>query len=116
MTGYIINPIWFYLLDVCEELKVIAYIFATILAIAVIVGAGLYACDEFYDDEKALKNLKKMAIAAIILFVVAIILPSKQTLITMMVAKFATYENAGLTVDAIKGAVDYIVEAIKSLG
>lgn len=116
MTGYIINPIWFYFLDVCEGLKIVVFILAGCLAVTAIIGFGMYACDEFYDDEKALKNLKKMIIATIILLVVAIIIPSKQTLITMMVAKFATYENAGWTVDAIKGAVDYIVEAIKSLG
>ena len=32
-----------------------------------------------------------------------------------MVAKYATYENAGLTVDALKSAVDYVVQAIQSL-
>lgn len=115
MNGYIINPIWFYLLSVCGELKIIAYLVASILAVITIIGFIMCGFDEFSDEKKALTNLKKMAIAAIILFVVAIIIPSKQTLITMMVAKFATYENAGLTVDAIKVAVDYIVEAIKSL-
>lgn len=114
MNGYIINPTWFYFLNVCEELKVAAYAFAAILAVNAIICFIEYACDDF-DDEKALKNLKKMAIATIILCIVAIILPSKQTLITMMVAKFATYENAGLTVEAVKSAVDYIVEAVKSL-
>lgn len=115
MEGYIINPIWFYFIGVCEALKTIAYIFATTLIMIVASGFAMYSCGEFYDEDKALKKLKKMAIATVILFVVAIILPSEQTLITMMVAKFATYENTGFTVEAVKSVVDYIVEAIKSI-
>ena len=41
--------------------------------------------------------------------------PSKEALIEMQVARFATYENAEWTLDTVKAAVDYIVESIKSV-
>ena len=36
-------------------------------------------------------------------------------MIEMQIARYATYENAEWTVDAIKNAVDYVVQAVKSL-
>lgn len=40
---------------------------------------------------------------------------AKDALIEMMIAKQATYENATWTLDALKSAVDYVVQAIQSL-
>lgn len=33
----------------------------------------------------------------------------------MMIAKHATCENVGLTVDALKSSVDYIIQSIQSV-
>jgi hypothetical protein len=43
------------------------------------------------------------------------LLPSDDTLIEMMIAKQATYDNAQWTLETLKSAVDYIVNAIKSV-
>ena len=47
--------------------------------------------------------------------VLTIFVPSKSTMIEMMIAKYATYENADWTVESLKSVVDYIVEAFKAV-
>lgn len=110
-TGYIIEPSWFYWLSVIDHLRF------TIEAGLFIIGIGLVALILFGPlvELKINKWLKIGGIALIPLVILAVFIPSEETLITMMVAKYATYENVGLTVDALKGAVDYIIQSIQSL-
>ena len=72
------------------------------------------------DDERKVvrfftKALKVSIGVCIVAVLFLVFVPSKETLIEMMIAKQATYENATWTVDALKSAVDYIVQAIQSL-
>ena len=112
--NYIINPSWFYWLNVADTLKFV--MIATVICEILLMFPIAIWFDELTLEEKKRKRLIK---AAIVVFLVcalgAIFVPSKQTLIEMQVAKFATYENAEWTVDTIKSAVDYIVEAVNSI-
>ena len=121
MMNYIINPAWFYWLSVCHGMKTVVLV-AAILMLFPCVGFFVEACANAecsgWDDEDAqrsLKTCKKWFIRSLVLFVVFAFIPSKNTLIEMQVARFATYDNAAWTLDAVKSAVDYIVEAIKEL-
>ena len=71
------------------------------------------------DERKAVRFFTKALKVGIGVCIVAglflVFVPSKETLIEMMIAKQATYENATWTVDALKSAVDYVVQAIQSL-
>lgn len=51
-----------------------------------------------------------IAFAILLIFV-----PTKSTFIEMQIARYATVENAEWTVETVKSAVDYIIEAIKQL-
>lgn len=79
-------------------------------------AANASICD---DERKAVRFFTKALKIAIGVCIVSglflVFVPSKETLIEMMVAKQATYENATWTVDALKSAVDYVVQAIQSL-
>lgn len=126
--NYIINPSWFYWLGVVNSMR--GFMLAAFIVAIIIVGVALivipwntYIIREFprvSDDErktlqfftKALKLAIGVCIAAALFL---IFVPSKDTLIEMMIAKQATYENATWTVDALKSAVDYVVQAIQSL-
>lgn len=112
-TGYIIEPSWFYWLSVIDNLRL------AIEAGLFIVGMGLVALIIFGVFEENHDNLRKWfkigGIALIPLVILAVFIPNQETLITMMVAKYATYENVGLTVDALQSAVDYIIQSIQSL-
>lgn len=117
--NYIIDPMWLYWVNVVDWLKgaVLAItIIATVVAFIRFVTA---MTDKDWDSEserkQKMKSARVLCVIALIAFMASTFIPSKQTLIEMQVAKFATYENAEWTVETIKQAVDYIVEAIGSL-
>lgn len=126
--NYIINPSWFYWLGVVNSMRgfiLVAFIVAvTIIGVALIVIPVNVKLIQDYpsisdDERKAVRFFTKALKVSIGVCVVGglflIFVPSKETLIEMMVAKQATYENATWTVDALKSAVDYVVQAIQSL-
>jgi hypothetical protein len=126
--NYIINPSWFYWLGVVNSMR--GFMFMAFIVAIIIIGVSLIIipvnvkliqdypgiCD---DERKAVRFFTKALKVAIGVCIVAglflVFVPSKETLIEMMVAKQATYENATWTVDALKSAVDYVVQAIQSL-
>ena len=126
--NYIINPSWFYWLGVVNSMR--GFMLAAFIVAIIIIGVSLivipwntYIIREFpnvSDDERKTRQFftkaLKLAIDVCVgsaLFLVFV--PSKDTLIEMMIAKQATYENATWTLDALKSAVDYVVQAIQSL-
>lgn len=122
--NYIINPMWFYWINVVDELNTIFFVISATLAativVLVIISAMSYWLEEGYgvddSDFKTMKPLIKPLIICGIVLAVAlagtVFIPSKNALIEMQVAKFATHENAEWTVEAVKSAVDYVVDAI----
>ena len=126
--NYIINPSWFYWLGVVESMRyfmIAAFIIsiAAIIVTIVIVPVDMRMIREFpdmSDDERKsvqffTKVLKAAIWALVISGLILLFVPSKETLIEMMIAKQATYENATWTLDALKSAVDYVIQAIQSL-
>lgn len=126
--NYIINPSWFYWLGVVNSMR--GFMLVAFIVAVIIIGVALIIipvnvkliqdypriCD---DERKAVRFFTKALKVAIGVCVASglflVFVPSKETLIEMMVAKQATYENATWTVDALKSAVDYVVQAIQSL-
>ena len=114
MNGYIINPAWFYWVNIADGIKIIM----SLLAVASLVASFLSALISLDDTDTATsKKFEKMAlkmfIVAIVCIIVSLFIPSKETLIEMQIAKYATLENAEWTVDAIKDVADYIANAVK---
>lgn len=124
--NYIINPSWFYWINVFESVKD----FATVLVILAVIGLGVLIViaavnyelgDKLFEDSewkmylKIKKLIPKAVIVTLITCAIAVFIPSKETLISMMIAKHATKENLGMTVEGIKSAVDYIMNAIKEI-
>ena len=115
MNGYIINPMWFYWVSVVDAIKAIMFIIAAILLIGIGIVHLLSIIDADFGEDKNKKTILKVAIVGVACLVIAIFIPSKEILIEMQIAKYATWENAEWTVDTIKDAVDYIVNAIGSI-
>lgn len=122
--NYIINPMWFYWINVADGLHTMFCVAFVILGLAEIVLATIAVCSysmgkDYGPGDKDLQTAKAMIkpiIACGIVLAVAVagavFMPSKNTLIEMQVARYATYENAEWTVETVKSAVDYIVDAI----
>lgn len=125
--NYIINPNWFYWISVANGLRTAFTVLGVVLlsaeVVMCVVAGSHYSMGKDYgkndpDLQTAKALIKPMVICAAALcasFLVSIFIPSRNTLIEMQIARYATYENAEWTVDAIKSAVDYIVNAIQSL-
>lgn len=126
--NYIINPSWFYWLGVVHSMR--GFMLTAFIVAVIIVGVALIIIPvnvtlirdypSISDDERKVvrfftKALKVAIGVCVIGGLFLIFVPSKDTLIEMMIAKQATYENATWTVDALKSAIDYVIQAIQSL-
>lgn len=126
--NYIINPSWFYWLGVVHSMR--GFMLTAFIVSIIIIGVALIIIPvnvklirdypSISDDERKVVRFFTKAMKVAISVCVAsglflVFVPSKETLIEMMIAKQATYENATWTVDALKSAVDYVVQAIQSL-
>jgi len=123
---YLISPIWFYLLSVCDGLKTAAIIIAVFSAMAIIgFGVGyMYMNTEFilyeHESDKQYSDLWKVCFMVSIaifvpMFLVALFCPDKQALVGMQVASLATKTNIEWTAEQLKGVVDYIMECIQAI-
>lgn len=116
MSGYIINPMWFYWVDVLGGFD---FAFGALAIFAVVGGiffGALWLDSEYIEEEekpKVIKVVKKWAVLTSILIILTILIPSKETMIQMQLAKFVTYENAEKVIETIQDATDYILEQLR---
>lgn len=112
----IINKWWFYLIDVMAKIKVASLVGIFIIGMFLILridSLPSYPEEWEYKAYKREGRFYKSVLVALILVVVTI--PNKETMISMKIAEFSTYENVEITVESIKGATDYIFEKIKEV-
>ena len=114
----VISPSWFYWLGVVNTLVIADGIILAISIGAVVFGAWIMftSWGENDDDYKISKKVVKCMLPILIVSgLIIIFAPSKETLIEMQIAKFATPDNAEWTVNAVKDVADYIIKAIKEI-
>lgn len=114
----VISPSWFYWIDVVDTLTIINGIIFAITLIVMAIGAfDMFTSwgKESEDYKTGKKAVKCMLPILIVSGLIMIFAPSKETLIEMQIAKFATPDNAEWTVNAVKDVADYIVKAIKEI-
>ena len=116
--NYYINPMWFYWVRVIENLRVIVLAFVivggVVLLIATICGwvDGFgYTSDE---NEKGWRIVRRFYVLFAFIILLYVFLPSKETLIEMMIARNITEQSVKNGIEVVKGAVDYIVQAIQN--
>ena len=115
MSGYIIDPMWFYWVSVADGLK------AFCIVVPIVISAGGFILSvvrysDLDDDDDKKAFIKTCLIAAALItmvFIIAIFIPSKETLIQMEIAKHATYDNTEMLLQKIKEATDYILQNFK---
>lgn len=110
----IINPLWFYLINVSSNLQIVCGVIACLALVVILISILMYPiledmCAEF----KGLRT--KLVIIGIVCAFIGILTPSKETCYQMMVASLVTKENIKISAEAGKEAVDYIVDSIDKL-
>ena len=115
----IINPLWFYLIGVSENVACTFWIVGGLLiTIGIIIGIVLL-CDGCGMNEdmvkKILKVFKKAVIIGGLLVTVSDLTPSKDTCYKMMTAALVTPNNITAVGEAATDVVDYIVDSVDKL-
>lgn len=117
----IINPLWFYLISVVDNLQTVVGIILILscIALAIVSILMFFESAELYLEEpekqayfKYLKTTLKVIIPCIIL---TILTPSSDTIYKMIIADNITPHNIEAVGDTIEGGIDYIFEKINSL-
>lgn len=116
---YIINPAWFYWIEVADTIKAVSIVSIVVLLIACIILAIVVGMDRALGDDTEGKVHSaifcKCLIALTVLTLVCVLVPSKRTLMEMQIARLATRSNVDLTIDKVKEIVDYIINAMKEM-
>ena len=117
MSEPIISPWIFYWVNVLDSLKffistIIIIGIIAIITTAIIMVSTCFDLDELKEKSKFLKIFQKAIISILILMAVYSFTPSKETIITMLVADNVTKENIEITTDTIKNVTDYIFDKI----
>ena len=123
---YYINPIWFYLMDVCGNLQAAFITFAILAGLVgviflIILGCLLTNGYEFEDedDAKVLIKIKKGIILPFIfctiLTILSVATPSREGMTKMMIASVITQENVESVKGDVKELVDYVVDKATEL-
>ena len=118
---YIINPWFFYWMQVSDTVREALCILACLAGVSLFIAVATKIACWFGEESDELKrNTSRALKASVILFVPLLLLysflPSRDTLLSMQVASLATAENAESALAAVQSAVDYIIEAIGRLG
>ena len=106
----IINPLWFYLISVSNNLQIVCGVIACLALTAILISILMYP---ILEEFKGLRT--KLVIIGIVCAFIGILTPSKETCYQMMVASLITKDNIEITAEAGKEAVDYIVDSIDKL-
>ena len=103
----IINPLFFYLINLAGNLRNIAeiLIFGGFAMVTILYGL----MDDFTKCTHTL--IKTFIIIVCVSIVIVIFIPSQETCYQMFVASLATPDNLNLVVDTGKSIADYIVES-----
>lgn len=116
MTGHIIDPMWFYWAEVATCAKV-AFIFLAIafgalavLHIMLIVENGYIGYAAMNDTDKKSFRIALISIAIGLIFLaLAIFIPTKETMLQMKIAEYATYENIESVITEIEETAEKIM-------
>lgn len=108
---YIINPQWFYLVQMCGILIDLFCIIGTIIFTA---GATFWLIEFFCmdSDKKLIARFKRVCIIGAVIFILGALIPTEDTLIKMQIVKFGTYNNAEKVLNVIDEKTDALIKAI----
>lgn len=115
---YIINPWWFYLVQVCGTLGLHLRLIGKLMffgGVTLWVVKYIYVLDDepiCDSDKRLLTRFKRICIIGVIVFILGALIPTKDTLIKMQIAKFGTYSNAEKVLNVIDEKTDALIKAI----
>lgn len=118
----IISPLTIYLINLMDPLHAV-FIGACIVFLILGILNGIDYLDnkdsstEKYQKQaqKALGRTRRMAVICVLCMLLAVFVPSKNTIIEMIVAQNITINNINAGEEKVKEAIDYLVEKVKEV-
>lgn len=116
----IISPLTIYLINLMDPLHAV-FIGACIVFLVLAILYGIDYLDnkdsstEKYQKQaqKALGRTRRMAVICVLCMLLAVFVPSKNTIIEMIVAQNITADNINAGEEKLKEAIDYLVDKVK---
>lgn len=105
----IINPMWFYLANVCDGARTALFVFGGLIVAIAAIAIPVYVAEE---EEPPKRWMLVSLIVGAALIIAGLFVPTKNTTIEMMAASLATPENVNSVIDGLKGFVDYVAEVM----
>ena len=116
MNEPIINPWWFYLASVCD--KVLFMATAVLVAsffISIWCGLGLLWESGEEHKQKLKWLVKKVLFAVAVAATLTLVIPNKETVISMVVASVVTNENVKMTREEIISLISDVRNAVAGM-
>ena len=113
----IINPIWFYLIDIIESADSLFFILSVLSTVATVV-MFIIIMTEGEDAKTApdiFKLIKKIFIVCITSIFLSVLTPTPSTCYKMMAASMVTPDNIAAGGETATDIIDYIVESVDTL-
>lgn len=110
----VIHPIWFYLMSVCNTVKMIAIflVFATTL---LVITCMICADEGDREGEAFRKRFWKRSVAGLcVSLAVSVLCPSCKTLEKMLIAQNVTYERVEQATDVVSSVYEDIMNLFES--
>lgn len=110
---YYINPIWFYFMGLCDDVKALTVI---IVMFSWMIALCLYLINEMRsEDDKKNYPIKKLVTLGTVSLILATITPTSATVKEMMIASVVTYDNVETAKEDVKSLIDYAIDKIDEL-
>jgi len=112
----IIDQKLIYMIGLIDRASQITSLGAVLLCVVLVICVILFSVsydEDFYDTDDGKKLRKRLPIRALVIALVvcaflSLLLPTKEDMIAMLIAKHATAENMGAVIEAIKNAAQEI--------
>ena len=111
----IINPLWFYLIDVLGSFRIVILFTGIVLLFIIIAGAYLTLYPKEFKDWLKSKRFEKLLILGVLLIMIGVLFPCQETAYKMLTASLITPDNIAATGGAVQDIVDYIVNSVNEL-
>jgi predicted MFS family arabinose efflux permease len=108
----IINPWIIYCIDVIHSLCVVSVLAIAVSVIGILVVLGNSSPTVSEDEKKIVKAFFKVLLASVLLL---IILPSKNTMLTMLALQYVTPDNIQIVQGNVVDFVEQVAQAVKSV-
>lgn len=107
----IINPMYLYLIEVLHNLDVINNLIFIILAFITLSASVMYIIDDYARETLSQHKSKMVAlfVALVISSMIAVLVPTKDTMYKMLIASYVTTDNIQIVNEAVKANLqDYL--------